>query len=149
MSSQTPIQADKSISYEDISNDCVNYKDGGLSNPEGCNFFFPRNKTESLVQSGKVRSTICETIQANPRDIRDLVSYIMKHANQVFLILVYTRMVGNSWDIKKSQFKDENLPVYIDQQQQICNMATKLPSNVLTNGAAPIRTSSAKNNGSS
>ncbi|KAK0763517.1 hypothetical protein N5P37_002894 [Trichoderma harzianum] len=124
-----PISAtdDTSITYDHIYNGCINNPDGGDANPEGCYFFLPNNMVESLMQPESVRSTLREHIkEMTPEDIDELAKYVMAHAKQVFLTLVFSNTVNAMKNLQTRGFKDEDLPVCI-KSRKICKINSDAP----------------------
>ncbi|KAL6790911.1 hypothetical protein J3E68DRAFT_411615 [Trichoderma sp. SZMC 28012] len=116
-----------SITYDHIYNGCINNPDGGDANPEGCYFFLPNDMVESLMQPESVRSTLREHIKEMTReDIDDLAKYVMAHAKQVFLTLVFSNTVNAMKNLQTRGFKDEDLPVCI-KSRKICKINSDVP----------------------
>ncbi|KAF3065703.1 Serine/threonine-protein kinase ULK1 [Trichoderma lentiforme] len=127
MAAPTSATDNTSITYDHIYNGCINNPDGGDANPEGCYFFLPKNKVESLMQPESVRSTLREHIkEMTPEDVEDLVKYVMAHAKQVFLTLVFSNTVNAMKNLQNRGFKDEDLPVCI-KSRKICKINSDAP----------------------
>lgn len=117
----------KSITYDDIKDNCTNNPDRGDAMPEGCSLFLPKDMADSLMQPESVKSTLREHIEeVTHKDIEDLTEYVMTHAKQVFLTLVYSNTVSTVKKLQKSEFKDQDLPVCI-KSRKICKMDSDEP----------------------
>ncbi|KAL6835734.1 hypothetical protein J3E69DRAFT_352248 [Trichoderma sp. SZMC 28015] len=90
--------------------------------------FFPRHGTEFLLQRERVLSTLLDNIATiKVKNIEPLVNYVMTDAKQVFLTLVFSNMVGEINTLYRNGFKDQNLPVVINEDCQICEWGTNTP----------------------
>ncbi|QYS92815.1 Protein kinase domain-containing protein [Trichoderma simmonsii] len=113
-----------SITYDQIKDKCSNNPDGGNKIPEGCSLFLPKDKAESLMQPESVESTLRQHFE--DMDIKDLARYVMTHAKQVFLTLVFSNTVNKIKNLRNSGFKDEDLPVCI-KSRKICKANSNSP----------------------
>lgn len=127
MPTRTVPKNDTSITYDDIRSNCVNKPQREDLLPEGCSLFLPKDMAESLMQLERVKSTLREHIkEITAESIEGLAKYVMTHAKQVFLTLVFSSTVNAMKKLQESEFKDEDLPVCI-KSDKICKTNSDSP----------------------
>jgi hypothetical protein len=115
---QGPTQDSLSISGDNILKHFANKPGTSSSNLKP---FFPQHEVEFLIQRERVKSTLLENIaNIKGNDLEALVNYVMADAKQVFLTLIFSNMVKRINTLYNKGFKDQDLPVFINQQYQIC-----------------------------